>query len=272
MIITVWGAKGNVGRHVAEICRQRGHEVIEIDLENAEQLADERADNKGAANQGTQNTAIGTDNNNGGTNQNAECAQDGGTNKQHFSASNNKKPAPDTQTKRLSDSDTRPDVVINFSVPSATQDVARYCSKHHCALVDGVTGRTPQQAQLLHELAQDVPVLHSNNFSQGAALLNELAEHAAKAVPWDCEITELHRKGKQDSPGGTAKQIAATVVQARGGFAAATIHSLRCGNCCGTHTVVFGGDGERVEITHVVESRAVFALGAVIQAEKMTRK
>lgn len=206
MIVAVWGAKGNVGKEVVAVCKQRGHRVIEIDVENATQAIGERAD-----------------------------------------------------------------IAINFSTPQATQDVVRYCTLHRCALIDGVTGRTEKQMQLLSELAQIVTVCQSVNFSQGATLLTEIAAHVAQKVGWDCEITEIHRKNKRDAPSGTAKQIAAAVLQARGGFSSATIHSLRCGNCCGTHTVIFGGDGERLEITHIAENRKVFALGAVLKAEEVTK-
>jgi 4-hydroxy-tetrahydrodipicolinate reductase len=39
--------------------------------------------------------------------------------------------------------------------------------------------------------------------------------------------------------------------------------TLRGGDVVGDHTVVFAGDGERVELTHKATSRQVFAAGAV---------
>jgi 4-hydroxy-tetrahydrodipicolinate reductase len=39
--------------------------------------------------------------------------------------------------------------------------------------------------------------------------------------------------------------------------------SLRGGDVIGDHTVIFAGEGERVEIGHKASSRAVFAAGAV---------
>ena len=39
--------------------------------------------------------------------------------------------------------------------------------------------------------------------------------------------------------------------------------TLRGGDVVGDHTVVFAGEGERVELTHKASSRAIFAKGAV---------
>ena len=39
--------------------------------------------------------------------------------------------------------------------------------------------------------------------------------------------------------------------------------TIRAGDIVGDHTVLFAGDGERVEITHKASSRMTFARGAV---------
>ena len=41
------------------------------------------------------------------------------------------------------------------------------------------------------------------------------------------------------------------------------VHSLRGGDVVGDHTVVYAGDGERIELTHKASSRLTFAKGAV---------
>jgi 4-hydroxy-tetrahydrodipicolinate reductase len=45
------------------------------------------------------------------------------------------------------------------------------------------------------------------------------------------------------------------------------MHSLRGGDVLGDHTVVFAGDGERLELTHKVSNRETLALGALRAAE-----
>jgi len=41
---------------------------------------------------------------------------------------------------------------------------------------------------------------------------------------------------------------------------------IRAGDIVGDHTVIFAGDGERLEITHKASSRSAFASGAVTAA------
>jgi 4-hydroxy-tetrahydrodipicolinate reductase len=98
---------------------------------------------------------------------------------------------------------------------------------------------------------------------------------------WDVEIVEMHHRLKADSPSGTALMLGRAAAEARGlrldsvaergrdgitgprqpgriGFA-----SLRGGTVAGEHRVIFAGEGERVELGHRAESRAIFARGAV---------
>ena len=42
---------------------------------------------------------------------------------------------------------------------------------------------------------------------------------------------------------------------------------MRAGDIVGDHTVMFSGDGERVEITHKASSRMAFAKGAIRAAK-----
>ena len=64
------------------------------------------------------------------------------------------------------------------------------------------------------------------------------------------KLREHAERGRDGHPG----------ARARGniGFAA-----LRGGNVVGEHTVIFAGDGERVELTHIATDRGIFARGAV---------
>ena len=39
--------------------------------------------------------------------------------------------------------------------------------------------------------------------------------------------------------------------------------SIRGGDIAGEHTVIFAGSGERVELTHRVSDRSIFAAGAI---------
>ena len=44
------------------------------------------------------------------------------------------------------------------------------------------------------------------------------------------------------------------------------IHAIRGGGIFGDHSVLFAGDAQRIEISHMAESRTLFAKGAVATA------
>jgi 4-hydroxy-tetrahydrodipicolinate reductase len=52
------------------------------------------------------------------------------------------------------------------------------------------------------------------------------------------------------------------LTQGRGGNEIG-VHAVRGGDITGDHTVLFAGDGERVELTHRTSSRRAFALGTL---------
>ena len=163
------------------------------------------------------------------------------------------------------------DAVIDFSTASATQQVCEFCRLHRCALISGVTGRNEEQSQLIEQLKEELQVVTKSNFSVGVDILHRICEIVAKELAdWDCEIVEIHRKGKLDSPSGTAKTLAAAVVRQKS-FKKVTVHSLRCGSNFGKHEVVFATNGESLTLTHQAENVDIFAKGAVIAAEKLKR-
>ncbi|HEU0277964.1 MAG TPA: 4-hydroxy-tetrahydrodipicolinate reductase [Rhodanobacteraceae bacterium] len=177
------------------------------------------------------------------------------------------------------------DVVIDFSVPAGFEAALAYCRAQHVAFVSGTTGLDGGQWSAMRAVAADIPVLHAANFSLGIAVLTQAVELAAAALPeWDLEIVEAHHARKVDAPSGTALALGRVAAAARGedfntvavlsregnigtrqkgtiGFAA-----IRAGDIVGEHTVVLGGAGERIELTHRATDRSIFARGALIAA------
>jgi 4-hydroxy-tetrahydrodipicolinate reductase len=98
---------------------------------------------------------------------------------------------------------------------------------------------------------------------------------------YDVEIVETHHRFKKDAPSGTALKLAdvvagalgretkESVVYGRHGITGERprkeigVFAVRAGDVVGEHTLVFGGIGERLEITHRAHSRDTFARGAV---------
>lgn len=153
------------------------------------------------------------------------------------------------------------DVAIDFSLPPAFDAVLGLCVERRAALVSGTTGLSEAQHHAVREASCLVPLAWSANFSLGVAVLSELVERAARALPgWDCDIVESHHVHKKDAPSGTALALGA---RAEAGGAEPRYASLRAGDIVGEHLVQFTTQGERIELVHRATSRDIFARGAL---------
>ncbi|HPS31843.1 MAG TPA: 4-hydroxy-tetrahydrodipicolinate reductase, partial [bacterium] len=126
-----------------------------------------------------------------------------------------------------------------------------------------------------------IPVLHTSNLSKGVNILFEIMKKAAALTgDADIEIVETHHNKKKDAPSGTALELGKIIsseqstrklkpVEGRSGIKGERAsneigyHSIRCGDVPGEHTVIFGFQGERIEITHRALTRDIFATGAI---------
>lgn len=153
------------------------------------------------------------------------------------------------------------DVAVDFSLAAGFAPVLALCVQRGAALVSGTTGLQPEQREALERAAGSIPVLSAANFSLGVAVLEELVERAASALPgWDCDIVESHHVHKLDAPSGTALALGACAEQ---GGAQPRYASLRAGDIVGEHTVQFATQGERIELIHRATNRDIFARGAL---------
>lgn len=153
------------------------------------------------------------------------------------------------------------DVAVDFSLPEAFDAILALCVERGVGLVSGTTGLSDPQRAALARVASTIPVLWASNFSLGVAVLEDLVERAAAALPgWDCDIVEAHHTRKLDAPSGTALALGAAAQRS-----AASPHyaSLRAGDIVGEHTVQFATAGERIELIHRAGNRDIFARGAL---------
>ena len=184
------------------------------------------------------------------------------------------------------------DVLIDFSLPDATEQNMQVCAEHKVAMVIGTTGFNEAQEQVLSKASEAIAIVYAGNYSTGVNLSLKLLGMAAKAfgADADVEIIEAHHKHKIDAPSGTAYMMAEAVADARGqnlkdvaiyGREGQTgeretgtigIHAVRGGEIVGDHTVMFIADGEVVEITHRARERMTFAAGAVRAATWVTEQ
>jgi 4-hydroxy-tetrahydrodipicolinate reductase len=183
-------------------------------------------------------------------------------------------------------SDGRADVFVDFSAPDALDQNLESARAAGKPILIGTTGLSDTHQSLIDAAAAEIAVLHAANTSLGVNLLAHLVRETAARLgaDWDIEIAEMHHRMKADAPSGTALLLGRAAAEGRGvdldaasdrardgitgprksgdiGFAA-----LRGGTVAGEHQVIFAGEGERIELGHRAESRAVFAHGALAAA------
>jgi 4-hydroxy-tetrahydrodipicolinate reductase len=164
------------------------------------------------------------------------------------------------------------DVAIDFSQADSIDEICRTALQQGKSLVIGTTGHSEQQRKTIEETAHSVPIVLASNFSVGVNVLFWLTQKAAELLGSDFnpEIVETHHKMKKDAPSGTAKTLAEILKAVR--KSEIRIQSIREGDVVGEHTVIFGGPGERLELTHRAANRGIFALGALRAAKWIVHK
>ncbi len=175
------------------------------------------------------------------------------------------------------------DVVIDFSLHSATPEIVKLCAKNKKAVVIGTTGHSNAEIKTIRSAQSAIPMVWASNFSTGVNTLFWLTRKAAEILGpgFDLEVVEMHHRMKKDAPSGTAKTLAEILAEARklqlakaarhgrtgivGERTSAEIgiHSIRGGDVVGDHTVIFANAGERLELAHKASSRDTFANGAL---------
>lgn len=178
---------------------------------------------------------------------------------------------------------TRIDGVLDFTSPTASVEYAGLAAQARIVHVIGTTGFDETQLSQIDAAARHAKIIKAGNMSLGVNLLVELTRQVARALDddFDIEIVEMHHRQKVDAPSGTALMLGQAAADGRKislndkavrsrdghtgprqrgdiGFA-----TLRGGSVVGDHTVIFAGDGERIELTHKAADRAIFARGAV---------
>jgi 4-hydroxy-tetrahydrodipicolinate reductase len=175
------------------------------------------------------------------------------------------------------------DLIIDFTSVESTKQNLKAASAKGKAIVIGTTGFTAADMGEMTPLLKGIPCVMASNMSLGVNLLLKVLADVAGALgdDYDIEIVEAHHRLKKDAPSGTALKMAQVIadavnrnlddvaVYARKGIIGQRtkkeigIQAVRAGDIVGEHTVLFGGLGERIEITHKASSRDTFARGAL---------
>ena len=178
------------------------------------------------------------------------------------------------------------DVVVEFSVPSATAANVAHCIDRGTHVVVGTTGWTQDKlAAVSSQLTSqpEVGVLIAPNFAIGAILMMSFAQQAAKYYE-SVEVVELHHPDKVDAPSGTAARTASLIAWARQDAGLADVpdattsdpdgargarvdgihvHALRLRGLVAHQEVLFGATGELLTIRHDSFDRVSFMPGVL---------
>ena len=169
-------------------------------------------------------------------------------------------------------SNTRVDVVIDFSNPEASWQLLNACKAFGIPCVICTTGFTDEDLSRMQRLAHSarLGVVYAPNVTLGINVMMSVLKTVARALPFfDYQITEMHHSRKLDRPSGTAKRIAETLENELPDIPVnhIPINSVRAGGYVGVHEVLAVGDYEKISISHESFSRRAFAQGALMAAE-----
>lgn len=192
--------------------------------------------------------------------------------------------------KNIDDVKEKADVIIDFSNPSALDDLLNFATNNKSAIVLATTGYNDEQISKIKEYSKKIPVFFTFNMSLGINLLTALSKKAASILgnDFDIEIIEKHHNQKLDAPSGTALMLANSINEVfddslqyeydrhskrqKRSKKEIGMHSVRGGTIVGEHEVIFAGKDEVITLSHSAASRTVFANGAVKAAIFMSKK
>ncbi len=184
------------------------------------------------------------------------------------------------------------DVVVDFSVPEATEAILGACLASKVPLVVATTGLGEKLESEIRRAAEQIPVLWAPSMSLAVNLAMKLSDTAARALAdhptgADVEIIERHHRFKEDAPSGTALKFGQIIADAMGQtevrhgrsgrpgkrpHGEIGYHAVRTGDNPGEHTIIFALLGETLEILVRATSRDCYAHGALAAAKFLAGK
>ena len=184
----------------------------------------------------------------------------------------------------------KPDVMVDFTIASATMPAVRLAAPNGISLVIGTTGLSVDEVAEVERLAleHDVGALVAPNFALGAVVMIHLAKIASKYLDW-AEIIELHHQHKADAPSGTALSTARLMAQAKGkpfdqpesskeapsrgkNLDGIAIHSVRLPGLLAHQEIILGAPGQTLTIRHDTVSRECYLPGVLLAIREVTKK
>jgi 4-hydroxy-tetrahydrodipicolinate reductase len=186
------------------------------------------------------------------------------------------------------------ELLVDFTNREAALENAKVAGERGLKLVIGTTGLKKLDQEKLKDIVEknSLSAVVSPNMASGVNIFFKLGRDAAACLgdDYDVEIVEAHHRHKKDAPSGTALKLGELIAGAlkrdvekdgvygrRGlvgerGKREIGFHAVRAGEIVGEHTVMFAGQGERIEITHRAQSRDAFVNGVLKAIRFLARR
>jgi len=178
------------------------------------------------------------------------------------------------------------DVVIDYTSADVVVSTIEQVSSLGKKMVIGTTGWYDQLDKITEIVNQaNTGLIYGQNFSIGVNLFYKIVSQASrmfnKFEGYDVYGLEVHHKEKSDSPSGTAKKLAAIVMENYPNKTTLlnsaierkienhefNLVSVRAGFNSGYHEIVFDGLADEIKLSHSARSRRGFAEGTLKAAE-----
>jgi 4-hydroxy-tetrahydrodipicolinate reductase len=161
-------------------------------------------------------------------------------------------------------SESHPDVVVDFSVPSVAVANITTAVRAGVHVVVGTTGFA------LSELdgVKGANIFIAPNFAIGAVLMMKFAAEAAQHMA-GAEIIELHHDKKVDKPSGTAALTAQRMAEAAPDKGVPPIHSVRLPGLVAHQEVILGDLGQTLTLRHDSIDRVSFMPGVILAVRRV---
>ncbi|MET4926868.1 4-hydroxy-tetrahydrodipicolinate reductase [Streptomyces sp. PSRA5] len=188
--------------------------------------------------------------------------------------------------------DTRAQVAVDLTTPTAVMGNLDYLVRHGIHAVVGTTGWTDDRLARLETVLAGYPetgVLIAPNFSIGAVLTMRFSQAAARYFE-SAEVVELHHPNKADAPSGTATRTAQLIAAARAEAGSAPqpdatvtgldgargadvdgvrVHSVRLRGLLAHQEVLLGAEGETLTIRHDSLHHSSFMPGILLGVRRV---
>ena len=162
----------------------------------------------------------------------------------------------------------RAEVLVDFALAEASRIISPLAAARGISPVVGTSGLSEADVAALRAACERAGIggLLVPNFSVGAVLQMKHAEELARVLPL-AALRETHHPGKKDKPSGTALATLRRIERAGGGRV--EIESVRREGALAEQDVVFAGEGERVELRHVVSDRRAYLPGVLLAVRRV---